>query len=442
MSIVTVQIGQCGNQVGEQLFSTIAEDTYGKYSGVGVKDNETYKTEVEKCFFTLSEKGPPKAKAVLVDMEPKVIAQCKTNAKRSGLWSYNDSSSFCQKRGSGNNWAHGYFKHAQNASINVMELLRKEVEKCDHLGGFLVLMSLAGGTGSGVGAYLSQTIRDEFPNSFIANQIVWPYNTGEVIVQNYNAILTLSHLYNSSDAILIFENDHMQKMCTQLMGIKNISFRDINKVICHHLAGGLLRTNGFLNCNRLKTNHLGDVLEHLVSHPDYKLLTMRAIPLMSQHSKAYSSYNWPGLLKHLRQMLVANAAMEEGIDWNVKVSEGKFRTFNKSVANLMFLRGKDIASPDISAFQDSRLYPDWIPPGCALETWTQPRCFHQYEKAAIMLSNSQSPVGPLNHVISKAWGMFSSRAYVHQYTNHGMAEENFLDAFTSLEQVLKNYKDL
>ena len=95
------------------------------------------------------------------------------------------------------------------------------------------------GTGSGVGAYVNQCLRDEYPHCFIMNQVVWPYNTGEVIVQNYNAILTLSHLYQSSDAIIGMENDHLQKICRQLLGIDKVSFSDINKVVSHKLASVL-----------------------------------------------------------------------------------------------------------------------------------------------------------------------------------------------------------
>ncbi len=50
-----------------------------------------------------------------------------------------------------------------------------QVEKCDAFNGFLTLLSLAGGTGSGVGAYLNQCLRDEYPHCFILNQVVWPY---------------------------------------------------------------------------------------------------------------------------------------------------------------------------------------------------------------------------------------------------------------------------
>jgi tubulin delta len=68
--------------------------------------------------------------------------------------------------------------------------------------------------------------------------------------------------------------------------------------------------------------------------------------------------------------------------------------------------------------------------------------FDGYEKSAALVSNSQSPVKLLDHVVGKAWTMFGSRAYVNQYLRHGMEEENFLDCFASLEQIIANYKHL
>lgn len=39
----------------------------------------------------------------------------------------------------------------------------REAERADGVGGLLLLHSLAGGTGSGVGAFLTEAMRDAFP---------------------------------------------------------------------------------------------------------------------------------------------------------------------------------------------------------------------------------------------------------------------------------------
>ncbi|XP_028817929.1 tubulin delta chain isoform X2 [Denticeps clupeoides] len=377
MSVVTVQLGQCGNQVGQELFGVLCRD----------------------------------------------------------------SSDAREKR---------FCVHGPSHEEAIQDLVQKEVEHCDRLSGILTVMSMAGGTGSGTGTYVTQCLRDMYPHSLFLNHVTWPYNTGEVIVQNYNSVLTLSHLYQFSDAILVHENDTVHRICSQLLNIKHISFSDVNKVIAHHLGSVLQPTYTSSLAGLYSRNPIGELLSCLVNHPEYKLLSVYNIPQMSTSSLAYSSFTWPGLLKHLRQMLVADSKMEEGIDWKVCVPAtgrtGNERArnsqqlgFNTSLANLLILRGKDVASADAASFKDPGLYTPWLPVEEAFSTWNSTVSFNGYEKAATLVSNSQSLLKPLDYIVGKAWNMFASRAYIHQYTKFGISEEDFLDSFTVLEQVISSY---
>ncbi|XP_076138196.1 tubulin delta chain [Alosa pseudoharengus] len=443
MSVVTVQLGQCGNQVGQEFFSVLCNDSNN------AKD-KLYKDCGHERFFREGPSQDLTARAILIDMEPKVICQTIAKAAKSGKWRYGDNAHFCQKRGSGNNWANGFSVHGPKHKEVVQDLVRKEVEQCDRLSGILTMMSLAGGTGSGMGTYITQCLRDMYPHTSILNHVTWPYNTGEVIVQNYNSVLTLSHLYQFSDAILVHENDTVHKICAQLMNIKHISFNDVNKVITHHL-GSVLQPVYTASSSRYSRNPIGEFMSSLVNHPEYKLLSLQNIPQMSSTSLAYSVFNWPGLLKHLRQMLIANARMEEGIDWTVRapsVSRSdrgrptRELGFNRSLANLLILRGKDVASAEIGGFKDPALYVPWLPVESAFSSWSSAVPFNGYEKSATLVSNSQSLLGPLNSMVGKAWNMFASRAYIHQYMKFGISEEDFLDSFTVLEQVISSYSQL
>ena len=83
-----------------------------------------------------------------------------------------------------------------------------------------MLQSLAGGTGSGVVSYLIDAVKDEFPGISLMNIGIMPHLTGEVIVQSYNTILSLAKLYQSSDGILLIENDTIGEICTKLLHLK------------------------------------------------------------------------------------------------------------------------------------------------------------------------------------------------------------------------------
>ncbi|XP_066551891.1 tubulin delta chain [Amia ocellicauda] len=453
MSIVTVQLGQCGNQVGQELFDVLSQDWQdGQGQGSRVQ-REAHSSCSRERFFNQEPSGPPSARAVLIDMEPKVICQTMATAAKRGRWQYGDGSHFCQKQGCGNNWANGFCVHGPRYEEAVGDVVRRQVERCDRLAGFLSMMSVAGGTGSGMGTYITQCLRDAYPHAFLLNQVTWPYGTGEVIVQNYNSVLTLSHLYQSSDAILVHENDTVHKICAQLMNIKHISFKDMNEVIAHQLGSVLQPVSPSPGATELGTNPIGDLMSSLVCHPEYKLLSIKNIPQMSHANQAYSIFTWAGLLKHLRQMLIANAKMEEGIDWQVrapslglraapKASHNTALGFNTSLANLLILRGKDVHSADAGGFSSPALYSSWLPAESALSIWRSAQPFNRYEKSATLVSNSQALLRPLDAMVGRAWNMFASRAYVHQYTKFGLSEEDFLDSFTALEQVLSSYSHL
>ena len=500
MSIVTVQLGQCGNQIGGQLFKTVYGDATTSLksrttSAAGPRcDTGTYHDASLNKFFYVSEPQATKAsssrcrlraRSVLVDMEAKVVQQTLTEANRTGSWSYDDKCVYTERKGSGNNWASGYCRHGERASEELMEMVQRQVEKCDRLSGFFILMSVAGGTGSGVGAKVTEVLSEAYPRSVIANQIVWPYSSGEVIVQDYNTILTTARLQKASDIMLLMHNDQLHKVCSKLLLIKQISFSDINQVVCHSLAGLLQPSVRFEHLTRYMASReatkqpqssvfdqpllysqcsLGDLQEHLCPRKDFKFVTLKSIPQIPDRSHAYSSFIWSGLLKHLRQMLITDSAIEEGMDWSKRVdrglstpssvsyepevagswSQGRKITqihhgINKSLANLLVLRGNELQSADVSSFFDNRLYSQSVPKSSTCSVWCSEHGFNGYEKSCTLVSNSQGCVNLLDGVCQKAWNMFSARAYVHQYIENGLSQEDFLESFATVEQLLKNY---
>jgi len=70
MSVVTVQLGQCGNQIGSQFFSTVASDLQSSPNSRLFSD---YEDECVSRFFSVDDHGKWTARAVMVDTEPKVL---------------------------------------------------------------------------------------------------------------------------------------------------------------------------------------------------------------------------------------------------------------------------------------------------------------------------------------------------------------------------------
>ncbi len=135
------------------------------------------------------------AKSLLIDMEPKVVNQCLQSKRRNSEWSYNPSYSYCKQEGSGNNWAYGFNHHGPECKAPILEKFRCLLEKIDYMQSLLFFQSLAGGTGSGLGSYLVEVIKENYPKFDLLNISVMPHLTGEVILQSYNCVLSLSTIY-------------------------------------------------------------------------------------------------------------------------------------------------------------------------------------------------------------------------------------------------------
>lgn len=98
------------------------------------------------------------------------------------------------------------------------------------------VQSLAGGTGSGVGTYMLSLLSDIFPKVPRFVTCVMPHLSGEVILQAYNATLSLGTAYGLADGVVVIENDAMNKVCVQQLGIKKPQLEHINEVIARSLG--------------------------------------------------------------------------------------------------------------------------------------------------------------------------------------------------------------
>lgn len=94
------------------------------------------------------------------------------------------------------------------------------------------------------------------------------------------------------------------------------------------------------------------------------------------------------------------------------------------------------------SLKESAMYPRWLPPDNRLKLYSCNRQFSGYEKSASLLTNSQICVDTIDRLVDKAWSMFTSKAYTHQYSRHGLTEDDFLDCFTVMEKVIHDYKTL
>ncbi|KAL4431118.1 hypothetical protein ABPG75_006374 [Micractinium tetrahymenae] len=238
--VITLAVGQAGCQGAASLLQVLADE-----SRLGGGDsNSADRSAAAKRFFVPAAAGPrarPAARAVLLDMEPQVVAAACAAAQRSGAWQYaRGAACGAQAGGCANNWAAGALRHAPVVRAQALGALRRQAERCDRLSGFLVMQSAAGGTGSGLGSAMVQAVRDDFPSCRILNHCVWPFEGGEVVTAPYNCVLTLDSLCQHSDGVIVAENSALAAVCQRQLGIPRPDFADLNAVAARSLASLLL----------------------------------------------------------------------------------------------------------------------------------------------------------------------------------------------------------
>lgn len=129
--MLTLQFGQCGNQLGHNFFTQLSTDINSRDKNVSRDDNYQYtESSIEKWFEGINNDGFRLARTILIDTEAKVLKSiCRqTNSQ----WTYRTQNLICQTSGgSANNWAYGYLMKGPQFKEETLEAIRKEIERTD-----------------------------------------------------------------------------------------------------------------------------------------------------------------------------------------------------------------------------------------------------------------------------------------------------------------------
>ncbi|CDW81834.1 tubulin delta chain-like isoform 1 [Stylonychia lemnae] len=392
-------------------------------------------------------------------MEPKVVQKClldsaKSHSNGESLWQYDKKYSYHKQSGSGNNWALGYLYYSQEEYEETHSRIQSLLESLDYFGGFQVFSSLAGGTGSGLGAHIVERLREDFSKSNMMNVAVWPYQSGEVILQNYNVLLTLNSLIQDSDGVIPIYNDEIMFVCRELLKNKRPSYKVMNTVIAQQLLSVMFP---FSNSTKDKmslwsgsnSNILSEIVRQLCIYPQFKLLSLKNIPQCDNKTIEFNTDLWEGMIQRIRQMIITNGN-EHKINWSIKAENpSTYSTkFIKSLSHLMVIRGDKVfdlpGSFESDYFGIGSLYTKKY--GGSVDNkyayFRDSHRIHGHEKSIGVLSNNQSHCQILESTLRKATMMFHEKAFLHHYEKFGVNADKFNEMFLTCETTLAEYKGL
>ena len=301
--IITLQVGQCGNQIGGEFWKQLCvehgiqpdglprdnhhvdlADSSNNSSSPRNENDSNYQNndsnfidDRKDVFFYQSDAGHYIPRALLVDLEPRVVNKLTHQGAYRNL--FNEENVFIARDGggAGNNWASG-FRQGEQHHEKVLDMIDRESDNSDSLEGFVMCHSIAGGTGSGMGSYLLEALNDHFPKKLVQTYSVfpnWSQNQSDVVVQPYNSVLTLKRLTLNADAVVVLDNTALNRIAVDRLKIENPTVDHLNSLVATIMAASTttLRYPGYMN------NDLIGLLASLIPTPRCHFLMTGYTPL-------------------------------------------------------------------------------------------------------------------------------------------------------------------
>eukprot|EP00760_Papus_ankaliazontas_P035509 PhM_4_TR7842/c0_g1_i1/m.62816/K10390/TUBD; tubulin delta len=486
--VITLQVGQCGNQLGCDFFDAIARVasstsndlfSHPKTTQPLRTEIETFQQNVTSMFFReTAESSLPLARALLIDMEPKVVEHALHDAKHNRkTFQYGSFRESClvQQDGSANNWAYGYNAQGPSCYDGFVQKMRGLLEELDACQGISLIHSLAGGTGSGAGCFLTLMLEEEFgdvvASSSMMNTVVMPFEKGEVTVQAYNMVLSIASLSERSDAICVLSNDEVTQLCmknsaslrrnvsssnsSSIVRPGEVHYDDINYVMAARLASVMLPTSSCFKLSSTPDSN-GDDTDIVIPEPRMKLLQKQTNNTKQNRETSCSSItpfsdfiyditgnrtfkffeirSSPFVSSQARNSEYAPTLWKSVIDdvsFHVRPTSAKF--------SLSFLRGVGAHSDGIEEMLRDRSRRRQQQSSLFMSSVPMHPSFPIFSSSAF--SGARTTGEMIEAVATKASGMLSSGAYLHHYENNGVCRDDLQRAIITCYDVARSYQN-
>lgn len=281
-----------------------------------LEDFATEGGDRKDVFFYQSDDTRYIPRAILLDLEPRVLNSIQQSAYKN---IYNPENFYIHKdgTGAGNNWGMGY-SMGEQVHEDVLDMIDREADGSDSLEGFMLLHSIAGGTGSGLGSFMLERLNDRFPKKLIQTYSVFP-NTqdGDIVVQPYNSLLSMRRLTQNADSVVsalptaiqvsvysdasqvVLDNGALSKIAADRLHVLNPSFEQTNQLVSTVMSASTttLRYPGYMH------NDLVGIVASLIPTPRCHFLMTSYTPFSGENVEQAKTVRKTTVLDVMRRLL-------------------------------------------------------------------------------------------------------------------------------------------
>ena len=164
----------------------------------------------------------------------------------------------------------------------------------------MLLHSIAGGTGSGLGSYILERMNDRFPKKLIQTYSVFPDTAiGDVVVNPYNSLLALRRLTQNADSVVVLDNAALTRIASDRLHIQEPSFQQTNQLVSTVMSASTttLRYPGYMH------NDLVGIIASLIPTPRCHFLTTAYTPFTGDNLEQAKTVRKTTVLDVMRRLL-------------------------------------------------------------------------------------------------------------------------------------------
>jgi len=420
--ILCFMVGQCGNQIGSKFWEILSDehgiDPTGRFHG-----DSDLQLERINVYYNEATGGRFVPRTILIDLEPATM-----NSVRGSPYGqlYRPDNFIFGHAGAANNWAKGHYTEGMELIDSVLDIARKEAESCDCLQGFQMTHAMGGGCGGGMGTLLLQRIREEYPDRIMCTHSIVPSpKVSDVVVEPYNAVLTIHHLVEDADESYCFDNEALYDICHRTLKLSAATYPDMNHLISMTMTGitTCIRFPGQLNADLRK------IFVNMVPFPRLHFFIPGFVPLTSRGSQPYRAITVPELVQQMFDAKNMMAACDP--------RHGKYLTCSGMFRGRMSTKEVDEQMLNVQN-KNSSYFVEWIPNNCKNSICDIPP--RGLKMSATFIGNNTCIMTLFKRIGEQFSAMARRKAFFHWYTGEGMDESEFFEAESNMLDLISEYQ--
>jgi len=280
--VISIHLGQAGCQSGNALWELLCLEH-------DLTEEGELTTVADDCsphsLFQETNNGQWVPRCLFLDLEATVV-DCIRSGNHKKL--HHPKNIINSTEDAANCWARGRFNTGKQIINETTERLRRLIECCESVQGFVKFYAVGGGTGGGFGTLLRDRVADEFfkKKQMVGASIFPSPALSTCIVEPYNTVLATHSFVLKNDINLVFDNEALYRLSMNKLGVKNPTYANLNRLIAQTVSSMTqsLRFDGELSMD------FSELTTNLVPFPNINLLIGSLAPLQTDMEDSKDNY--------------------------------------------------------------------------------------------------------------------------------------------------------